>query len=227
MSKEEVYRRLESRMQTYEDYADTPVIENGEALVPIIGAVGVQATIIRPDAIPVTGMQTYVRQGVLEGLEEAARLIAKKRPNATLDVGYGYRSLSVQRQNFEREAAKLADKYQGRELLAATHRKVAVPEVAGHPAGAAVDLAIRQNGELLDFGTKLWDFSKDSYTYSPYVSREARINRWLLLDMMEVAGFAPFLGEWWHFSYGDKEWASYKGEPNAIYDQLEFRATDI
>jgi D-alanyl-D-alanine dipeptidase len=33
-------------------------------------------------------------------------------------------------------------------------------------------------------------------------------------------GLAPFDGEWWHFSYGDREWAKYyEEEAAAIYDQ--------
>jgi D-alanyl-D-alanine dipeptidase len=37
-------------------------------------------------------------------------------------------------------------------------------------------------------------------------------------------GFAPFDGEWWHFSYGDKEWAAYYNKPNAVYEQIDFSA---
>lgn len=32
-------------------------------------------------------------------------------------------------------------------------------------------------------------------------------NRFLLQDLMLLVGFAPYYGEWWHFSYGDREWA--------------------
>jgi D-alanyl-D-alanine dipeptidase len=37
---------------------------------------------------------------------------------------------------------------------------------------------------------------------------------------MVAAGFAPFYGEWWHFSYGDREWAAVYGEPAALYGPL-------
>jgi len=42
-----------------------------------------------------------------------------------------------------------------------------------------------------------------------------------LREAMVRAGFAPFNGEWWHFSYGDPEWAALWGEPAALYKQLE------
>ena len=32
---------------------------------------------------------------------------------------------------------------------------------------------------------------------------------------------APYDGEWWHFSYGDKEWAFYYKKEEALYDQID------
>jgi len=37
---------------------------------------------------------------------------------------------------------------------------------------------------------------------------------------MPARGFTNYAGEWWHFSYGDKEWAKYYGEQAAIYEQV-------
>ncbi|QQR69366.1 MAG: hypothetical protein IPI58_01405 [Alphaproteobacteria bacterium] len=42
---------------------------------------------------------------------------------------------------------------------------------------------------------------------------------------MTSVGFAPFDGEWWHFSYGDREWAKYYGRSHAIYSQIAFSST--
>ncbi len=227
MTKEEIYEQLESQMLSYDDYAAVPTIECGEQLVAIKNTPGVIASKVRADAIPITGTETYVREGTLRHLEQAAGYLAVKMPGAVLDVGYGYRALSVQKTRYAGVLTSLRAVFEGEELRQAAHRQVAIPEIAGHPAGAAVDIAISIDGQLLDFGTELWNFSKDSYTFSPYVNSEARMNREVLLDCMVDAGFAPFYGEWWHFSYGDKEWAAFYEQPNAIYDQLEFRAPNI
>lgn len=64
--------------------------------------------------------------------------------------------------------------------------------------------------------------SRDAFTFSPFVSREAWEARQLLRRAMMSAGFAPFDGEWWHFSYGDKEWARFYRRPGALYDQVAF-----
>jgi D-alanyl-D-alanine dipeptidase len=42
----------------------------------------------------------------------------------------------------------------------------------------------------------------------------------LLRSVMLQAGFAPFDGEWWHFSYGDREWAYYYKKKYALYSQV-------
>jgi zinc D-Ala-D-Ala dipeptidase len=106
------------------------------------------------------------------------------------------------------------------DLIAATHRIIALPEVAGHPTGGAVDIQILGSGQPIDMGTKIWEFVPDSFTFSPFIDRSAWSNRQLLRRVMTTAGFAPFDGEWWHFSYGDREWAKHYGEQAAIYEQI-------
>ncbi len=44
----------------------------------------------------------------------------------------------------------------------------------------------------------------------------------MLRNVMVSVGFAPFDGEWWHFCYGDKEWAVYYNKPAACYAPIEF-----
>jgi D-alanyl-D-alanine dipeptidase len=71
-------------------------------------------------------------------------------------------------------------------------------------------------------GTAAMEASRDSFTFSPFVSRQAWDDRQLLRRAMMAAGFAPYDGEWWHFSYGDKEWARFYRKPGALYDQVSF-----
>jgi D-alanyl-D-alanine dipeptidase len=95
-----------------------------------------------------------------------------------------------------------------------------VPEVAGHPTGGAVDVAATTpDGDVLDTGSTLADFDDLSRvpTFAPGLTGDQRSNRMLLHDAMVAAGFAPFYGEWWHFSYGDREWAAFYEQPAALY----------
>ena len=57
-------------------------------------------------------------------------------------------------------------------------------------------------------------------TFAEGLTPAQQENRALLRRAMVAAGFAPFNGEWWHFSYGDREWALVWDAPAALYTQL-------
>jgi D-alanyl-D-alanine dipeptidase len=42
-------------------------------------------------------------------------------------------------------------------------------------------------------------------------------NRRLLFHAMTSAGFTNYLGEWWHFDYGNQRWANVSGVGTALY----------
>lgn len=224
MKKSEVYELLQDKMLTYTELLDVLVFPNGEPLVPLNETDNLSVNPVDPKMAEVTGNDIYVRQGVVERLGMASMALAKNNPELKLEVVYGYRLPSIQKQNFARVKEELPATLEGIELMEAAHRMVAVPKVAGHPTGGAVDVQLTKEGEPLDFGTKQREFVPDTYTFSPFIGRPAWSNRQLLRRIMLGAGFAPFDGEWWHFSYGDREWAKYYNEPNAIYEQIEFSA---
>jgi hypothetical protein len=109
------------------------------------------------------------------------------------------------------------------QLVRLTHNYVAVPDSAGHTLGAAVDVTILdRKGKACDMGAEIADYS-DPVAIQTYanVGVRPRKLRQILLEAMTSVGFAPFLGEWWHFSYGDKEWASYYDKKCAVYGLIE------
>jgi D-alanyl-D-alanine dipeptidase len=226
MTKDDVYKLLEGKMPGYKDYAGIPVRDSSEAFMPVPDSPGLCARQIDEAMFAYTGRRVFVREGVLKRLLKAARLLARQCQGLRLEVVYGYRSLEIQERLFTHYRNELRDRYSGEELMEAVHRLVAVPEVAGHPAGAAVDVQILKDGSPLDFGTKVHEFVPDTFTFSPFIGRQAWDNRQLLRRVMTSAGFAPFDGEWWHFSYGDKEWAYYYRKGRALYGQTLFSCID-
>lgn len=104
-------------------------------------------------------------------------------------------------------------------LLEHTHQFVALPSVSGHPTGGAVDVTIVYQSKEVDMGGNIADFSSSQLlpTYSPFITPEQAKWRKILHDAMVVEGFAPFYGEWWHYSYGDREWAAFYHQLQAIY----------
>ncbi len=60
--------------------------------------------------------------------------------------------------------------------------------------------AARQFDQAADMGTSFDCFDKDSHTFSPKISGNARQNRQLLLRAMGRHGFRNYRKEWWHYS---------------------------
>jgi len=197
-------------MVRYRDLIRVPVADNGEPIVQLSSELG-------PKVI--------VRKSVLAKLVKARAILRKASPTLSLYLTCGYRAMEVQTNRF---VGKLLEIAKGKlfenpvDLYEEVHRFIAVPTVAGHPTGGAVDITIKDitSDRYLDFGAKQYDYStKNCYVFAP-MDNVARRNRLLLRKVMMRAGFAPFDGEWWHFSYGDREWAYYYKKPRAIYNQL-------
>lgn len=214
-------------MPDIEAYSDIPIAAIDEPLVPIFTANHLGARQIGTDMQRFTGDEIYVRRSVLKRLAYAADMLSALDQSLKLEVRYGYRAPEIQKRLFAAARNKLSLEYSGDVLTAEAHRLIASPEVAGHPAGAAVDIQIIDEDERpLDFGTELWEFTPDSYMYSRFLTNEARRNRHLLRQVMIGAGFAPFDGEWWHFSYGDREWALWYRQSAALYEHVDFSVDD-
>lgn len=157
-------------------------------------------------------------QGVLIRKTVAEKLLSVQKKLKIL-VTEGYRSPAYQERYFLK---RLLFEYDSGipfdQLLEITHQCVALPSVAGHPTGGAVDVTLAGK----DMGGEIADFSCLELlpTYSEKTTPEQRKNRLLLHDAMIAEGFAPFYGEWWHFSYGDLEWAAFYGETRSLYSPL-------
>ena len=95
--------------------------------------------------------------------------------------------------------------------------------LGGHETGGAVDVALCNNeGVDFNYGTKFHEYNDFTFTYSSHITKEQKENRKQLVKIMKKQGFVNFPGEWWHFSYGDRMWAAYKGKRNGgIYGSAE------
>lgn len=223
---DDCYAALERHFLTYRELATVPVQDNDEPLIAIGDEFSGKTLVIDSTMKVHTGDKIFVRSRVVAMLEMAQHALREIAPGCDLEVVSGYRHLDVQRQQFQEQIQHVLRKtpsLSGEELKEAAHRFCAVPEVAGHPTGGAVDVRILQsNGEALSMGTDLGEDAMDTYVFSPFIDREHWRNRQNLRFCMLRAGFAPFDGEWWHFSFGDREWARYFNKDKAIYNQLSF-----
>lgn len=97
-----------------------------------------------------------------------------------------------------------------------------------HTTGGAIDLTvIAPDGKKLEFGTEFDAFTdKTRAAYYETIdiendveAKKIRNNRRFLYNVMMEAGFVNLPSEWWHYEYGDKNWAHIQGKP-AIYDGI-------
>lgn len=220
---EEQYSRLEKSFVNYSDLCrvvrlDSHTDDESFYTIPVIGSgvIGKYSKIWND--MEISSPNIIVRETVYKKLCKVDEALKRINENLQLLVIYGYRSMEIQKKAFDIKYEELKNKYNcSDELLEAVHRLIAVPEVAGHPTGGAVDVVICElnTHKILDFGSEPLDFStKKMYYASTEISKEARSNRQLLRRLMGEQDFVPYDGEWWHFSYGDKEWAFYNFRKN-------------
>lgn len=172
-----------------------------------------------------TGNTMLVRDSVAKKLARVNS--ALQIDNYTLKVVYGYRHPDVQQAYFDKRRKAIRQdqpSLSDEDVKKHTHNFVAVPDVAGHPTGGAVDVTIvDETGEELDMGLPIADYSDPSKmkTFADNITRRQNNNRQLLHDLMLSQGFAPFYGEWWHFSYGDQEWAVFYQKKTSLFGPVD------
>lgn len=182
----------------------------------------------KKDMIHISGNDIYIRKTVAEKLCLINKKIKLKNPNLCLKVTYGYRHPDIQKRYFDKKMEEIKiinPNLSEEELKGATHNFVAVPEVAGHPTGGAVDITMAKSNKDIDMGTGIADYSDEDKikTYSSKITKKQMENRMILHDLMISEGFAPFYGEWWHFSYGDREWALFYKKKQSIYSPIIYK----
>lgn len=210
-------------------YSDLKKIKTGENNNPLVSLNSFCPDIIcryqKKDMLKISGPDIFVRKAVALKLCRITKTLQKVNPDFRLKVVYGYRHPDIQEKYFKKVFKKISLEKRGldqEKIKSLAHLFVAVPEVAGHPTGGALDISIENGNQELDMGTSIADFSQPDKikTFAKGISREQRYNRNLLRQLLMKEGFAPFNGEWWHFSYGDKEWASFYGKKKSLYSSI-------
>ena len=173
------------------------------------------------------GEKIPVRKTVYLKLLKVAKKLKEINSNYKLVIVYGFRDMSKQVKYFNELYISAKEKFDNElDLLEYIHEKIAVPEVSGHPTGGAVDIIIYNSDtkKYLNFGSDVLDYSTTQcYYYNENISDEAILNRKMLRNLMIEQEFAPYDGEWWHFSYGDKEWAFFYKKEKALYNQMKIK----
>ena len=199
------------------------VCENGERL---IAPQKEGSEVVYDDRRVYSGTQeVLLRESLVVMLDRVQGRLKQQNADMQLLVVEGYRFPEYQENYYLQELYLYSHAHPEldfEQLLEQTHQFVALPSVAGHPTGGAVDLTLAINGREIPMGGKIADFSQPELlpTFSSLVASEQAYWRLLLHDAMVDEGFAPFYGEWWHYSFGDREWAAFYGKSKTIYSPI-------
>ncbi|MDR1009354.1 MAG: hypothetical protein LBL52_03850 [Rickettsiales bacterium] len=167
-----------------------------------------------------------VREVVYNMLVVAA---ANLPPGVRFKLGELYRPRAKQLAEWDAiysENATRHPDWDGARLERETERFIANPHKAGsgHQTAAAVDLTLcRDDGAELDMGTAMNELSPlaETFVASVELSAEARANRATLYNAMVGVGFVNYPFEWWHYSYGELEWAHLSGRGKTLFAALD------
>ena len=176
-----------------------PVLECGEPLVLFSGFL--------------------VRKRVAERLEKTGRYLPD---GYEIILVSGWRSAGEQAALRRDFCKQLKRKHPGMAsaVLAQQLRKWCA-ESGGHQTGGAVDVLLMYQGKIADCGTSYLSASPVAGTAeSSRLSPEAAANRRILFRAMTCAGFVNYPAEYWHYSFGDRLYAAYRGDKYAFYGEL-------
>lgn len=173
--------------------------------------------------------ELILRPGCLPLLRKTvAEMVCRAQANLPdghrLTVGTCLRTIDMQRRIRDHFTEKLQTDHP--EWTAATMQRTLNRMIAPldskspppHTTGAAIDVGVEgPDGKSLRFSNHD-DFFAFAATYSSKLSEECQANRIMLIRAMEDAGLTNYLGEWWHWSYGDQGWALRVGSKVAYYN---------
>lgn len=207
-----------------------PIKECGEAIVALQEWLSIQqSNIVLVANEAEYGAQDIamhaLRESVAERLLKAEKMLRDFNPNFTLKITDSFRPLLLQKQYFDKVYNELSRQgFEGEDLYNKTTQVIADPDQhPPHSTGGTVDITIHDisTGKDLLMGSLLDDvIDPKARTFHPDVASEARENRIMLYTAMIEAGFVNASSEWWHYSYGDQEWAIHTHAPCAVYDSV-------
>lgn len=169
--------------------------------------------------------ECLLRKEVIEKLLEAKKYLPEE---LTFKIWDAYRPLELQKELYETYKSRIIKEFELENLSTNEQEKIINQYVspadkdALHASGGAIDLtlAYKNTGENLNMGTDFDSFSKLTHT-NAFENNERNIqirdNRRILYNAMTKVGFVNLPTEYWHYDYGNKNWANFYNKP-ILYD---------
>lgn len=160
----------------------------------------------------------YVRETVFYKLLEVSKYLPNGYKLLIIDA---WRPCSIQQIMFDRCYQKISREknisHEG-QLIVLTKELVSSPtcnekQPFPHATGGSIDVGVVDcSGKKVNMGTD-YNFhsliSETNYYEHLFRNKEIRENRRLLYDAMTTVGFTNVPNKWWHYDYGNSNWAYY------------------
>ena len=170
----------------------------------------------------------FLREGVYLKLLSAQKSLKPYR----FKIWDGWRSRDVQEAlytDLKTKFEKQHPDWDQEKLLKELHAFVFPPDYSNeappHSTGGAVDCTLTNaTGAELEMGTTfdhLGPESESDYFADKPAGSRIHKNRLLLSQSLEAQGLIQYVGEWWHFDYGNQHWAEAAGLEIAVYGEIK------
>lgn len=162
----------------------------------------------------------YLRKTVARMIAQAEKELS---PGVTFIIGDAWRPQQVQKQIKKRFIASFSRKnpsWSKKKVLREVEKYVAPANgkfASGHMTGGAVDLRLWSKGRKLPLKSSKLTYQENARSLQPKLPKYIQKNRRLMFDALANAGLSNYPKEYWHWSYGDIQWAKRAGEKTAIY----------
>jgi D-alanyl-D-alanine dipeptidase len=196
------------------------IVDNGEPLVKISDVC--PGLIYKLDGNRIA----YARKTVAEMLKKAKRYLPE---GITFVVRDAWREKTRQEgvlKHFTKKFATENPDWDKKRIMEEVY-KFAAPadgsEASGHLCGASLDLRLIRNGRRLPMKSGKLTYQENAKSHQPKLPKYIQKNRMMMYDALKKAGFANVDNEYWHWCYGDVEWATKTGSKIAIYGTADIR----
>lgn len=163
----------------------------------------------------------YLRKTVADMINKA---ISYLPDNTTFIIRDAWRSQYVQEKIFDGFFDHFNKKYPNwnKQKVITEINKYVAPATgkyaSGHMTGGAVDLRLIKNGRKLPMNDRRHlTYQENAQSIQPQLPKYLQKNRQLMFDALIKAGLSNYPKEYWHWSYGDIQWAKRNKKKIAIY----------
>ena len=165
-----------------------------------------------------------VRKSVAQKLNLAKKLLPT---GYTFKIYETYRSHEKQMKLWQNEVKKIKTAHPNwpiEKVYETANEGIADPNKigSGHQTGGAVDITLCYQGKEVDMGTPyLATDNPQTKTVCAGLTKNQWQHRKLLSSVMSMAGLINYPLEWWHYSYGEHEWAVLTHHKNTLYRAIK------